>query len=428
MTARKSLIKLIIVLFLLITTSSLSAQMQHGVHSHSMSPKDCSEMMIWDFETASCQPLAMAEMPMKMWMIHGNAFLVQGFLEGPRGRNQFSVPNMIMGDIGSSLGERHYINLDLMLTFEKWTFPSSGYPELFQIGERDKNDKPYIDAQHPHSSPIMGLTLSDTIRLGTGKDHLKLFFAPRGQTTEGPIAFMHRTTGMINPDVPLGHHIGQDVSHITSTVLGSSLGIGNARFEVSVFNGTEPEPTKVDLPIGKLNSYSGRIIYEFSDNLYAMASAAYVKDPEPHEPNLSKIYRYSSSLYYQKGFFSEWMFHNTFIFGLVNSYDNFSKLRSFGEEFLIHSMDLPHNFWGRIEFVERGASELQITGPSDPKWVKAFTAGYTYDFWKMENNKIGIGFSATKNLIPSEFRISYGNNPLAGKIFLQLTGMKMGNF
>jgi hypothetical protein len=333
-----------------------------------------------------------------------------------------------MGDIGSSLGERHYINLDLMLTFEKWTFPSSGYPELLQIGEADENDKPYIDAQHPHSTPLMGLTFSDTIRLGNGKDHLKLFFAPRGQATEGPIAFMHRASGLINPDAPLGHHIGQDVAHITSTVLGSSLGINKTRFEVSVFNGTEPEPAKVDLPIGKINSYAGRIIYQFTDNIYAMASAAYIKNPEPHDVEIKKLYRYSSSIYYKKRFSSEWVLENTFIFGLVNYYDHFSKLRSFGEEFLIRSMDLPHNFWGRIEVLERGATELQITGPPDPEWIKAITAGYTYDFWKNEIYKTGIGISLTKNIIPEDFQNSYGQDPLSGKIFLQFQAMKMSNW
>lgn len=407
---------------------SVQAQMEHESHSQSMSPKDCSDMMIWDFKTASCQPLAMSDMKMSMWMVHGNAFLVQDFSEAPRGRNNFSVPNMLMADSGTSFGGRHYFNLNLMLTFEKWTFPDKGYPELLQIGERDSNDKPYIDAQHPHSSPIMGITLSDTIRLGGDKENLKLFFAPRGQPTDGPIAFMHRSTGMINPDAPLGHHIGQDVSHITSTVWGASLGLGKTHYEISVFNGEEPEPTKVDLPLGKLNSFAARFIHEITENLYGMVSGSYLKDPEPHDPTLRKINRYSASLYYDKKFPSMWMFHNSLIFGQVHSYDHISKLRSFNEEFLLHSMELPHNIWGRLEVLERGADELKITSSNSIKWVQAITLGYTYDLWKNENYKVGIGSSITKNLIPSQFENDYGKDPLAGKIFIQLMGMKMGSF
>jgi hypothetical protein len=420
--------KLFSLLIMLIYLSPYSAKAQmHDMQSHPMSPPECSEMQIWDFETASCQPFAMPGMPTSMWMIHGNMFAVQNFIEGSRGRSEFAVPNMIMGDVGSSIGEKNYVNLDLMLTFEKWTFPDKGYPELLQIGETDKNDRPFIDAQHPHSSPIMGLTLSDTYSFNN-KDHIKFYFSPRGQTTEGPIAFMHRDTGMVNPDAPLGHHIGQDVSHITSTVVATSLHLGKLTLEASGFNGTEPEPTKVDLPIDKINSHAERIIYEFTDELYAMASAAYAKNPESHDSTLEKIYRYSTSVYYQKKFSSGLMLHNTFIFGLVNNYDHFSKLRSFGNEFLLHSMDLPHNVWGRVEVLERGGSQLQISKLEDPRWIEAATLGYTYDLWKMESCKIGIGASVTKNFIPSSFETAYGSDPWAGKVFIQATGMKMGFF
>src|SRR6185437_3841264 len=82
---------------------------------------------------------------------------------GPRGREAFSAPNMFMADLGSSVGDRQYFNVDLMGTFERWTFPHDGTPELLQIGARQADGIPFLDAQHPHSSPIMGLTLSDTI-------------------------------------------------------------------------------------------------------------------------------------------------------------------------------------------------------------------------------------------------------------------------
>lgn len=412
------------------TKSQQKSTMHSMRHEMPMGPKDCSEMEVWDYSTAMCQPLAMADSPMRMWMLHGNAFFVQTFAEKPRGKNRFAVPNMIMADAGQSAGDRHYLNVNLMLTFERWTFPKDGYPELVQIGERNEDDQPYIDGQHPHSSPIMGLTISDTIRLGEGKDHLKIFFAPRGQATEGPIAFMHRPTGTVNPDAPLGHHIGQDVSHISSTVIGASLALDRARIEVSTFNGTEPEPSKVDLPMGTPNSYASRLIYEFSDDLQAMASAAYVKEPEPHDPMLEKIYRYSASVYSRHDLANGWMIHNSFVFGLTNYYDDVSALRSFLDEFWFHSGSRSH-FWGRIECLQRTAAELAIplaTGANEPRWVTALTAGYTYDVLKFEGSKLGAGFSITKDFLPSEFRDAYGGDPWSGRIFVQLSGMKMGSF
>lgn len=408
------------------------SEMQNRNHKSSstrpLGPSDCSDMQVWDYPMAMCMPLAMKDMPMRMLMVQGNSFFTQSFAEGPRGRNEFAVPNMFMVDIGSTLGNRHYLNLDFMGTVEKWTFPEQGYPELLQIGEENQDHVPYIDAQHPHSSPVMGITLSDTISLGREKDHVKFWFSPRGQSTDGPIAFMHRPTGMANPDAPLGHHIGQDIGHISSTVFGTSLRLGKTNFETSIFNGTEPQPTEVDLPLGKLNSYAGRIIHQFTPHTYAMASAAYVKNPEPHDPELNHIWRYSASVYNDHSFSNGWMIHNAFIWGLVNFYDDVSALNSFAEEFWLRKNQM--NFWGRLEYLERTANELQINSVNlnDPKWVTALTLGYTHRFANWDGFFVGLGGSVTKDFLPRDFRADYGGEPLTAKLFLQVGGMKMWHF
>ncbi len=401
-----------------------------GFYRRPMGPADCSGMMIWDYMMGMCMPRAMKGMPMRMLMVQGNAFAVQNFAEDAkgRGRNAFGAPNMFMIDIGSSVGDRHYVNLDIMGTAERWTFPKAGYPELLQIGEENADHEAYIDAQHPHSSPIMGLTLSDTISIGDGKDYLKFWFAPRGQASEGPVAFMHRPTGMVNPDVPLGHHIGQDVAHISGTVLGGLVHLGESTLEVSAFNGTEPQPAKVDLPIDKLNSFAARATYQFTPHFYAMTSAARVDHPEPHDPLLDHIWRYSASAYFDRHLESGWMFHNTFIYGLVNGYDDAAALNSFGDEFWIHK-DARH-FWGRVEHLQRTAGQLEITSatPNSPSWVTALTLGYTHKCWRGSSAEIGVGASVTKDFLPSNFRTAYGGDPVSGRVFVQVNGMKMWDY
>jgi hypothetical protein len=333
---------------------------------------------------------------------------------------------MVMADLGTNVGDRHYLNVDLMLTAEKWLFPEAGYPLLLQIGESNAQGVPFIDAQHPHSSPIMGLTFSDTISLGTGKDHVKFFFAPRGESTDGPIAFMHRTTGMVNPDAPLGHHIGQDVGHISSTVIGASLKQGDERFEASVYNGTEPEPTQVDLPLGTPNSFSFRYIHDFSPVLFAMASFARVQNPEPDLPDILFENRYSASAYWQHPLGEEWSFYNTLIYGLITRYDHATSLSSFGEEFLFRGSG--PRIWGRVELLQRTPEELAIPGLPDPasgRWVAAFTAGYTHRLAGWEGAELGLGGSVTKYSLPEDFQATYGGNPWSGRIFLQLSGMHM---
>lgn len=417
---------------LLITLSFLAHANSEENHDHtdhqnhnsnSMGPNDCNEMEVWDYSMGMCMPLPMNDMPMKMIMVHGNSFFTQNWNSGPRGENAFSVPNMFMIDAGSSIGDRHYLNLNIMATVERWSLPDNGYSLLLQTGEERKDGTPYIDAQHPHSSPIMGLTISDTITLNNGKDHLKFWFAPRGQSTDGPVAFMHRPTGMVNPDAPLGHHIGQDAGHITSTVIGGAIRLSDTTLEVSTFNGEEPKPSKTDLPIGDPNSFAVRLTQQFTPHFYAMGSAAKIE--EPHHGLESHLWRYSTSLYNDITFNNGWMLHNTFIWGLINGYNHASSLNSFGEEFWL--LKDKHNIWGRIEVLERTPEELDITTSEQHsgQWITAATLGYTQKIAKWESLDVGLGGSLTKYFLPTEFESAYGGDPISGKVFLQISGMKM---
>jgi hypothetical protein len=233
---------------------------------------------------------------------------------------------------------------------------------------------------------------------------------------------------MANPDAPLGHHIGQDVGHITSTVLGSSVQLGRTTLQASVFNGDEPEPTKVDLPLGEIDSYAARIVQQFSTKIFAMASMAYIKTPESHDPGLDHIWRYSASLYSKSECGHGWNFHNTLIWGLVNFYDDTAALTSFGDEFLLqkHAM----GFWGRVEHLERTSGELQIANlpAGERRWVTAFTVGYTHQLTKFDGWTFGIGSSVTKDFLPREFESPYGGDPLTARVFLQAGGMQMWDF
>jgi len=380
-------------------------------------------MEVWDAGMAMCMPRPMEGMPMRMLMLRGHAFGVYATGSGPRGRDAFAAPNMVMADLGTSVGANHYLNLDLMATAEKWTFPSRGYPELLQIGEEDASGAPFIDAQHPHSSPIMGLTLSDTIAFAREDATLKLSFAPRGESVDGPIAFMHRVTGGVNPDAPLGHHLGQDAGHISSTVIAASLALGPNRIEASTFHGAEPHPTEVDLPLGTPDSYALRLAREFEPGLTGMVSAAYVKNPEHDDPATPFVARYSASLY-SKHSFIDWTLDNTLIFGMITKYDGIPTLYSAAEEFLFRDAG-PNAIFGRIEFIQRSAAELGISGANEPRGVFAATAGYLRSLAKSESFDLGLGGAVTHDFLPAEFRGTYDGDPWAARAFLRLSGSRM---
>jgi hypothetical protein len=397
----------------------------------------CGHMMVWDVGMGMCMPLPMAGMPMTMFMAHGNIFGVEDFESGPRGRSAISAPDMFMLDAGTTVGDRQYLNLDYMGTVEKWVYPDQGYPMLGQIGENQTSGVPFLDAQHPHNSPVMGITLSDTIRLDEAtKNYLKLFFAPRGESGDGPIAFMHRPTGMANPDAPLGHHVGQDVGHISSTVIGESLKLGNTRFEVSGFNGTEPEPESTNVNLASPNSLAVRLIEEFNPLMTGMISAAYVKNPEPDDTDIPFEMRFSASLYTERAICKDWILNTSSIFGMITKYDHAESLLSFGEEFLLRNDQ--QRFFGRAELLQRSPAELEIPNVSntsvsshasnDPvgQWIGALTLGYTRVLLRTAGTELGVGTSGTVDFFPSDYEAAYGSkNPLTAKVFLQFGGMGM---
>lgn len=393
-------------------------------------PSQCGSMEYWDYARWMCMPKPMTGMPMSMWMVHGNAFGTGINAEGPRGGRAFASANMLMADYGQSVADHHYLNVELMATAEKWTMPAAGYPELAQAGDYHADNEPFVDRQHPHSSPIMGLTFSDTIDLESGGDYLKLFIAPRGASTDGPVAFMHRPTGMANPVAPLGHHVGQDVGHVSSGVYGIEYGFSAVRLEFSTFNGEEPSPTKVDLPTATPNSYAGRLTIGFNPSWFMMASTAYVEHPDPNTPDLDHYSRYSLSSYNTINLGNRWTVYNSLIYGLNRNPGGVltepTSLNSFAEEFLFDSDTA--KIWGRSEVLQRTPGDLEIAGDLDPstaRWVSAWTIGYTRTLVRWTNAELNIGASITKTFLPVEFQPPYGGNPLSENVFLQLQGMKM---
>jgi hypothetical protein len=350
-------------------------------------------------------------------MAMGNVFLAYVGESGPRGRNSLAAPNWAMFDLGVDLARWNRVELDVMLTAERWTFPSEGYPLLLQIGESNAQGQPFIDAQHPHSSPLMGLTLSDVISFSADRTRvLRVFFAPRGESTDGPIAMMHRPTGTVNPDAPLGHHIGQDVGHITGTVIGASLFIGKTIIEASTFHGREPEPTQVDLPLGAPDSFAARVVQQFGRHFMTAASIAYVNDPEG-DPGIANELRMSASGYTQWDLPRRWRAEGALIWGGITKYDRATFLDSITGEWLFH--DDSNQIWGRAEALERTPGELNVPSAARDtgKWVGALTVGYTHRLASLWAFDFSVGGS---------FAAAYGGNSIfSGKLFLEARLMKM---
>jgi hypothetical protein len=267
----------------------------------------------------------------------------------------------------------------------------------------------------------MGLTLTDVISWDDSQTRLlRLSFAPRGESTDGPIAFMHRPTGTVNPDAPLGHHIGQDVGHISSTVFAAGLYLGKTVLEVSTFYGLEPEPTQVDLPLGAPDSIAGRVSQQIGTHWLASASAAYVNDPEG-DPTIPHVARFSASAYSQHDLWGSWSLHTMGAWGGVAGYDHATFLSSFiGEAVLANDAWIA--CWGRFEILQRTPAELEIQAPApnSGRWVAALTLGATQRIVSLWGFDFSAGASATASGVPDDYAADYGGVVVfSGKVFLE---------
>src|SRR6202011_362541 len=148
-------------------------------------------------------------MHMNMSMNDGWQFVQDGivFAEfnhqgGPRGGNEFVVPNWWMGTATRETS-RGRLTFTSMLSLDPATVGKAGYREIFQAGEA-LNGRPLIDRQHPHDL-FMQLAAVWRVPMNTSTG-LTLAGAPVGEPALGPVAFMHRASSADNPTAPLSHH------------------------------------------------------------------------------------------------------------------------------------------------------------------------------------------------------------------------------
>ncbi len=355
--------------------------------------------------------------------LHGNGFFEAMAEEGPdRGRADFSAPNRLTADLGIPLGSIQFVNLEVALTSDLALVPQTGTPQIFQIGENQMSS-PFVDAQAPNRTPLSGLTLSDTLALDSAdKSCLKIFAAPRGQSTEGPIAYFDRLSGIMNPDRPLGDSVGQGEGIESSMVIGGALELGGLHIETSMFNGMESNPTQVDLPIGTPDSYAIRLIQVIDSGLMLMASYADAHDPEP---GIADSNRYSVSLYTGLPLSPAWTWHNTLVYGGITNMDNAAFLNSALEEFTLINEKMA--VYGRFEAVQRTPNQLGIPGLPEPdtgRWVTALTLGYSHQIIAWDGWELRAGAEVANSQTPADYSLFYAGNPFSYKFFFQLGGFQ----
>lgn len=370
------------------------------------------------------------------WMIMAHGDLKAGLNHqgGPRGVNKAESQNwfMLMAEREAGPGR---LMLRGMFSAEPATAPRGGFPELFQSGETFKG-RPIIDAQHPHDL-FMELAAAYNIKLSENVA-LNFYGGPVAEPALGPVAFMHRMSAAENPAAPLGHH-WQDSTHISHGVITAGMTAWRFRIESSLFRGAEPDETRWDIEMGKLDSWSGRIWFTPTRDWSMQFSYGHLVNPEAIEPGNLK--RLTASISYNRSW-NDGNWATSLIWG--RNHERAGNSNSYLLESTVNFLDKNYAYT-RLELIDkpglleentfgrRGLDQFQVVGgriepgPLFERFfrVGAFAFGGVRDIVANSKLRVGIGADVTFYHLPDGLKPIYGSSPTSFHVFLRIRPGKM---
>jgi len=338
---------------------------------------------------------------------------------GKGSRTRFDAPSMFMAMYTKPIDEKSQIGFRAMLSLDPIIERGYGYPLLYQSGELFRGE-PLHDRQHPHDF-VSELAATYSHKFDD-KNSFFIYAGLPGEPALGPPMYLHRLSGMNNPDAPIGHH-WQDSTHIAYGVLTAGFTHDKFKFEASAFNGTEPDENRWAFDSPKLNSFSGRVSFNPTDEWSFQISHGYLKFPERSEPNLKVLRRTTASALFNKSLDENRNWANAFVWGRNSSDEGNSNSFLFESNYEFDK----NAVFGRLEQVQKNAHELALEAPHPEGniWVGAYSIGYIREIVKDKNIDVGLGGTATLNRNPSTISSFYGGTSHGGwSVFMRLRSSK----
>lgn len=396
--------------------------MHHGMHA--MRGMLGSYSMSREASGTSWQPESTPHMGYHaMWngwdvMTHGFANLVFDHQGGPRGGEKTFSENMLMGMASRDLGDGR-LGLRAMVSAEPWTIRAQGYPLLLQTGETANGVTPLIDRQHPHDL-LMELAGTYSVPVGA-HDSVFLYTGLPGEPALGPATYMHRFSGMDNPEAPIGHH-WLDSTHVTFGVATLGWIHDGIKLEGSIFTGREPDQNRTNFESPKMDSWSLRASWQPAPDWSFQVSHGYLHSPEQLEPDVDDRRTTASAMYNRPLPMGNWQ--TTFAWGRNDRTPGTST-----NSFLLESAATRdrHTLFGRIERQQNDElfGDAGAPPPVDVRAGRVFdvgkvSLGYIYDFLHHDNLRTGVGLLGSVTFVPSELKDVYGDDPVSGMAFLRV--------
>lgn len=353
-----------------------------------------------------------------MYMFHGNIFIRYNKQDlsdkGTRGDTKLDAPNWFMAMGQRRVGTKGLFRFSTMFSLDPF-FGGEGYPLLFQTGETYLG-KPLVDRQHPHNL-FSELSIAYTQMLSPDMDAFAYLAYP-GEPALGPVAFMHRPSSQNNLDSPLGHH-WQDATHITFGVATLGFRYKIFKLEGSLFTGREPGEARYGFDKPRFDSYSYRLSANPHPHLTLQASRAFLVSPEAVAPQEDVRRTTASALHSLPLRVGNYNVTSGLIWGYNDA----------GEDHQEHSITVESNLqinrlaiYGRYEWIQKSAGELQVDDfPGHQLFnINALTIGTNYVVLRALQSNLVVGVQGSIYMAADELDPIYGNNPLAGQVYLRL--------
>ena len=347
-----------------------------------------------------------------MTMLHGFANQVYDHQGGPRGATEdFSNSMlMLMADRAwgpDTLGLRAMLSLDPLMG-------KDGYPLLLQTGETGDGVHPLVDRQHPHDL-FMELSASWSHAFDATHSWYVYGGLP-GEPALGPPAFMHRASGMDDPEAPISHH-WLDSTHVASGVVTLGYVLGQLKIEASAFHGREPDQFRWRIEGGSLDSGSARLTWNPAPDWSLQLSQGYIHSPEQLQPTVNQHRTTASAMYDHPLDVGNWA--TTLAWGRDDNRPGHSLDAYLLEsEWQWHSA---HTVFLRLERVQEDELFDQVPVLAGQViGVSKLSLGYIHD-WQLGDHLYG-GLGALGSLydLPTAADSAYGGSPRSYMVFARI--------
>jgi hypothetical protein len=349
-----------------------------------------------------------------MGMLHGYVVAATTDSDGPRGGSDAFVASMFMAMAQRPLGGGT-LGVRAMASLDPWTMGKDGYRLLLQTGETADGHAHLVDRQHPHDA-LMELAATWSRPVG-GDSAVFVYAGLPGEPALGPPAFMHRHSGVDDPEAPLGHH-WLDATHITFGVVTAGWTHAGFKLEASAFNGREPDQHRKDIELRRLDSWSARASWNPDPRWALQLSHGRLDSPEQLAPGVAVDRTTASATYHLAlaGGHGQWQ--TTLAWGRNRKHPGTAT-----DAWLLESAlgwGDAWTFYGRAERTQKDELFDHDDAFADtPFDVAKLTLGVVRDFRRIGNGRFGIGGQVSQHWLPAAIEPAYGGDPGSWLLFLR---------